>query len=141
MSCHSADFRVFAVAAFALVTDPDSYLDLIGKPFAYGGRGPDAFDCYGLVREMFRRRGVEVPNYNSPTEGARIIAAMLSGANDWQETQCSPGVVLLMRIPGSMHVGFTVDQFRFIHAWEKSGVCVERIQDWRNRIVACYRFA
>lgn len=125
-----------------MVIDPNTYRDLIGKPFAYGGRGPDTFDCYGVVFEMHRRNGMDVPNYTSPTDGVRIIAAMLSGANDWKETKCATGAVLLMRIPGSMHVGFVVDDFRFIHAWERSnGVCVERIHDWRNRIVTCYRFA
>jgi cell wall-associated NlpC family hydrolase len=117
------------------------YRDLIGKPFRWGARGPDAFDCYGLVREIYRRHGIKVPNYTSPTEGPAIIAAMLSGAEMWRETPCAPGTVALMKIPMSMHVGFVLDDFRFIHAWEVSGgVCVERLSDWSHRIVRFYQF-
>ena len=36
--------------------------DLIGCPWVAGGRGPDAFDCWGLVRWCWGRHfGIEVP--------------------------------------------------------------------------------
>jgi cell wall-associated NlpC family hydrolase len=36
--------------------------ELLGLPYAEGGRGPDVFDCYGLVREFHRRRGLSLPD-------------------------------------------------------------------------------
>lgn len=41
------------------------YKDLLGKPFRWGARGPDAFDCWGLVMAVFRRAGVDLKD---PTE-------------------------------------------------------------------------
>jgi hypothetical protein len=35
--------------------------DLIGRPFVRGGRGPHAFDCWGLVLEVRRRLGLALP--------------------------------------------------------------------------------
>ena len=32
--------------------------DLVGKPFLHCGRGPDAYDCFGLVLEVLRRVGI-----------------------------------------------------------------------------------
>jgi len=34
--------------------------DLIGLPFQYGGRGPAAYDCFGLTQEVLRRYGIEL---------------------------------------------------------------------------------
>src|SRR5690242_17088303 len=96
---------------------------LIGIPFAYGGRGPDTFDCWGLVRHLHREvHGVEIPDYDSPTNLASIAQAVEGGLTLWREIESRPGAVILMRIRGlRAHVGFQLDSYRFIHTWEKSG--------------------
>lgn len=35
------------------------YADLIGKPYAAGEWGPDSFDCFSLVAEVYHRLGLE----------------------------------------------------------------------------------
>lgn len=35
--------------------------DLIGKPWRLGARGPDAFDCWGLTREVLQRMRPDKP--------------------------------------------------------------------------------
>jgi len=51
--------------------------DLIGKPHARGARGPDAYDCWGLCAEVYRRGGVQLPCYHSKeltnAEMSRIV--------------------------------------------------------------------
>ena len=39
------------------------YEDLIGVPFVDGGRDTNGMDCWGLVRECFKRQGIVVKDY------------------------------------------------------------------------------
>ena len=34
----------------------------LGKPYSWGGTGPDAFDCYGLVMAAYAQAGTTVPH-------------------------------------------------------------------------------
>lgn len=118
------------------------YADLIGKKFRYGGRGPDYYDCYGLVREMLIRSGVEnPPDYTSPSDGARIIALMLGSRKYWKECECKPGAVALIRLISTMHVGFILPNAKMIHTWDRSGgVVVEYLKEWEKRIITFYEY-
>jgi cell wall-associated NlpC family hydrolase len=133
------------------------YLDLIGVPFAYGGRGPDTYDCYGLVIELFRRQGVSVPDYRSSSDPQIAAMAMESSIaagvwkNKWTKTEAhltpaqslmTPGDVLLLRVVGlPCHVGMVVSKDRFVHTWEGvGGVLTERTSLWQQRILGIYSF-
>lgn len=119
-----------------------TYDDLIGVPFEYGGRGPDKFDCYGLVKELLSREGQEIPDYISPSDGAKIMAIFHSEIRLWQECELKPGAVLLFRVPGNLHVGVYLGDDKFIHTWEASnGVVVERLMIWKTKLVGVYEFA
>jgi cell wall-associated NlpC family hydrolase len=120
------------------------YGDLIGTPFAYGGRrAGESLDCYGLVMEVAKRRGVELPDPRSPTEQARIAAVVSNQvACHWKPCERKPGAVLVFRIGrlGS-HCGVVIDEGRFIHSWEGSkSVVIESIDEWEKRIMGCYEY-
>jgi cell wall-associated NlpC family hydrolase len=58
--------------------------DFVGLPYREGARGPDAYDCYGIVAAVLRAaRGVELPDWYQDREGpqgaARAIDAALTG--------------------------------------------------------------
>ena len=36
-------------------------LSQVGKPYVYGGAGPDAYDCSGLTQSAWRAAGVSIP--------------------------------------------------------------------------------
>jgi cell wall-associated NlpC family hydrolase len=120
------------------------YADLIGTPFQWGGRGPDSYDCFGLVMMLFRvEQGIEVPDVARATCAAEAAIVMRDNAWRWTRIEASEkGCLMFMRARGlGSHVGYCIGQGRFIHVWEDSGgVCVERISDWRNRTVGFYRF-
>ena len=42
------------------------YLDLLGKPFQLGARGPKAFDCWGICLEVGKRAGILYPEDFTP---------------------------------------------------------------------------
>lgn len=119
---------------------------LIGVPFAYGGRGPDTYDCYGLLRELYKRDGIDIPDYTSPTDAGRITALMGCQLHLWELAECCVGAAVLMRVLDrsgntNMHVGYVIDENRMIHTWESSGgVVIEPLEVWKRRIKGFYRY-
>lgn len=54
---------------------------LVGSPFEWGGRGPVAYDCWGLVAEVLRLAGLPVPGNWEAEDGAaasRIMTAQIA---------------------------------------------------------------
>jgi cell wall-associated NlpC family hydrolase len=50
------------VAPNAIVGQAVNYAEAqLGKPYLFGGTGPDAFDCSGLVMMAYRTAGVNIP--------------------------------------------------------------------------------
>ena len=120
------------------------YDDLIGIPFVDGGRdAKKGLDCWGLVKEAFRRQGYEVPDYNiSAAEAADIAGTMKKQEDDWIHLD-GPRVgclVLLRLTPGlwANHVGIYIGDGRFLHAYLPTGVCIARLRRWQSRIVGYY---
>lgn len=115
---------------------------LVGVPFEYGGRGPDTYDCYGLVMKIMSWEGIKLPDYKSPESQGPIAAMMATQLPLWRTTQQKQGSVVLIRIGRHIsHCGYMLDDELMIHAWEKTGgVTVQRTQDWAQRIVGFYRY-
>lgn len=121
-----------------------TYDDLIGAPFVDGGRDPKTgLDCWGLVKEAFRRQGCEVPDYHiSAIEAADIADTMKRQEDDWIRLDGPrAGCLVLLRLtPGlwANHVGIYIGDGRFLHAYLPTGVCVDRLRRWQSRIVGYY---
>ncbi|NQZ53212.1 MAG: C40 family peptidase [Piscirickettsiaceae bacterium] len=119
------------------------YVDLIGVPFEYGGRGDDEYDCYGLLMELMRRDGIEIPDYASPEDGAKITAIFMGELRLWEKCEAKEGVAFLFRVPGNIHVGYCIGGDKFVHTWQHTGgVIVERLSDngWQNRLMGIYKY-
>ncbi|MNO07197.1 hypothetical protein D3C81_2292940 [compost metagenome] len=52
------------------------------------------------------------------------------------------GSVVLLRIKGkACHIGYVLNAYQFIHAWEGSGgAVIERLTDWEKRIEGFYEY-
>lgn len=118
--------------------------DLIGVKFKYGGRGPETFDCWGLVQECHRRwHGVELPDYRSTASPERNAALMASeGQKLWQQLPgIEPGSILLIRVKRyGAHVGFAHSRTRFLQALEGFGVIESRAARFERQILGAYRY-
>ena len=82
---------------------------LIGAPYRRDADGSDgAWNCWALVREVFRRCGVLLPANPVDAVRAHLCAPAVVG----------PGTVLLMRCvsDGGRHVGIVLDRGRVLHA-------------------------
>lgn len=122
-----------------------SLADLIGKPFRDGGRGPDGYDCWGLVIEVMRRCGQELPDYKiGALEFAKIGAEIEQQRPMWRRlVKLSPPCLLLIRLNVAFfcnHIGVYIGEELFIHAREKTGVCLDRVTSpaWAKRIEGFY---
>lgn len=117
----------------------------IGLPFALGGRGPDAYDCWGLVRLVLAEQfGVQVPAYDryQPDAGVTELAHYMAGllwppALAISREQGRPGDVALIPMAGALcHVGVMVapDTLLHTHAGADSGLARLDRQPWRARM-------
>lgn len=117
--------------------------DLIGKPYKIGARGPDAYDCAGLVVELLRRRNIHLGIPDTPTTGdAQLLVMTRILRTRWVDVeQPYRGCVVLF---DGGHVGVMLDLYRFIHCAADVGqVCIERIDSplWRKRFMGYYEYA
>lgn len=123
--------------------DSKLFLDLLGKPFADGARGPEKYDCVGLAMELAKRLGKQVPNYVSSEAElhAQLGAGATSLADCPQIPKPLPGCVVLLRMtPSQHHLAFMVDEYRMIHTTAATGCVIERINSilWQRKVVGFY---
>lgn len=123
------------------------YQDLIGKPFAWGARGPEAFDCWGLVRFALARAGQVVPDYPSNTMGKENAVTMLKAMTEahWlraKDVQIGDVVTFRMNERFPTHVGLMIEPDRFLHILVDTHVVTERLSSplWIRRQMGFYRY-
>jgi len=128
----------------------DKVRDLVGRPFVARGRHPvTGMDCWGLVREVYRRYGMEVPDFSIAPNAFHAVDMTMrkeAGRTNWvrveepKETD-APLVVLMRLHPGLVtHAGVWIGHGRIIHALEGAGVVVSRVGMLKSRIVGYYRY-
>ncbi|MBP7339640.1 NlpC/P60 family protein [Niveispirillum sp.] len=135
--------------------------DYIGLPYRWGARGPEAFDCWGLVEGVMRTRfAVDLPSLRSP-DAEDDFAGMARVANEqaggfvrlfgrehwrdalvWPSPAERPGDIVLMRRGAfPCHVGVVVASDWMIHCQAGIGVAGAQLRhgaEARN-ILALYR--
>jgi cell wall-associated NlpC family hydrolase len=86
----------------------------IGTPYRYGGSGPDAFDCSGLVAYAYRQAGVTLP---------RTAAQQYALARPVRRAELRPGDLVFFRWSGRevSHVGIYAGDGLFVHAPQTGG--------------------
>lgn len=122
----------------------------VGLPYADRGRGPDGWDCWGLVRLVYARMlEVELPScagdYVCSEEAAEVSALLAERASDggWMRaaTPRSFDVALLRRGRYDSHVGVMIDGRRMLHMEGQDAAKVARLDDprWSHRVVGTFR--
>ena len=105
-----------------------SALALQGKPYKNGAKGPDEFDCSGLVYYVFKQHRVSL----LPPAEAQGRAGREVGRDDML-----PGDLVFFKISGDFHVGILINRRDFVHASKSRGVAVDSVDAdyWRKRLV------
>lgn len=122
----------------------------VGAPFADGGRGPVAFDCWGLVRAIYADQlGHDLPTYGdiSSADLIRVARAMAGGQDRWAVVDDpQPFDVALMSSGrggrAAVHVGVAVDPIRIIHTEKATGAVIVPVEHLsiRGRILGWRRY-
>ncbi|WP_243795041.1 C40 family peptidase [Saccharopolyspora gloriosae] len=109
----------------------------LGKPYVFGAKGPDAFDCSGLMQAAWAHAGVPISaGTTSQIHDGRAVAAL---------GQLAPGDLVF--IPGSLgspsnprHVGMYAGYGLIVNAYDEgTGVVLEQLDAWEPQVVAIRR--
>jgi cell wall-associated NlpC family hydrolase len=93
-------------------------ITLLGKPYRSGAKGPQSFDCSGLVHYVYGRFNVMMP---VSTEGLGKVGHEISRGT------MTAGDLAVFRIKGDMHVGIMINALEFIHASKSRGVAIDSL--------------
>jgi peptidoglycan DL-endopeptidase CwlO len=94
----AAEISSSAVVAYAS--------NFIGTPYAWGGNGPDTFDCSGFTSYVFRHFGISLPRTASGQQGVGVSVA---------KSDLQPGDLVFFGSPAH-HVGIYVGNGCYIHS-------------------------
>lgn len=111
----SLDQRVLVALNFALAQR--------GKPYEWGGNGPDSYDCSGLVQQAFIRAGVQLPRVASDQQLATIPVSA---------TDARPGDLAFFGLPAT-HVGMYLGNGIMVDA-PYTGTVVRLDPVWRQSL-------
>lgn len=99
--------------------------DLLGKPFEALGRGPDSYDCWGLVIEVSKRLGREVPDYEiNPGDSKAIYSKYYEVELEYDVVSVPKegDIVLYKRMDGGLHFGIMINFHKMLHVSKSLGV-------------------
>lgn len=122
--------------------------DYLGRAWENGAEGPDAYDCWGLVRAVLRDRfGIALPAVNVDALAPLAVRRAFrdSGEYDhWQEIDApvvEGDVVLMSHAKHVHHIGLWTAG-GVLHAVEGAGVVHQHLQSLRMHgwnVVSVYR--
>ena len=123
--------------------------DLVGVPFVNGGRNPNTgLDCWGLVMVVFKRHGIELPDFKVDAFAYMAIDTLIREATvsrSWEEVfqPCdgdAPLVVLMSIHPVLVtHAGVYIGHNKIIHTMENANTVISKTGLLGKHIVGYYR--
>lgn len=112
----------------------------IGKPYQLAAEGPQAYDCWGLARAIFKERlGLEMPQIAVRETTNSNAMTTIAKQQKWGPVQDAPNCcdALVMRSALGHHIAVAIATskgIRFIHADTLTGVeIIPTIADFAKR--------
>ncbi|WP_194909749.1 C40 family peptidase [Catenulispora rubra] len=137
-AANAAGYHIPAGVPAPIVAAISFALAQVGKPYIWGGTGPDGWDCSGLMMMAYRSAGIAIPRGS--------IAQSTVGSPVYDTNQLRPGDLLF--VPGSDgtvtapgHVGMYLGQGILVEA-PHSGLTVQlsSLQGyWKDNLVSIRR--
>jgi cell wall-associated NlpC family hydrolase len=123
------------------------YTDLIGRPFKHGGRGPESFDCLGLILWVLRQNGCKVDDpcieyAQDWTKDKSYNYFIENYYKQWDKVD-KPELLDVVLFGTDkdypVHAGIVVARNIFIHCSSPHGVIISRLSRVREQINGFYR--
>lgn len=118
------------------------YSDLLNKLFEYGGRGPDSYDCYGLMIELNKRLNRFMPPDYMSNSDCVVISNEINKATQSEfieitrpKSYCLVTFFIVPKI--TSHIGMVLPNlYEFIHILNNTSVTKDRLDsmEWSRRI-------
>jgi len=115
--------------------------NLIGKPYEPGGRGPEVFDCWGLVRYVYDKAfGIHLQDfshiYAHDLKACSKQIADSTASKNWIQTETpSHGTIVAMSRSRVLHhvgVWLDIDGGVCLHAVDGQAVIAQNLQRLRQ---------
>lgn len=102
-------------------------MSLIGRPYEAGAKGPDKFDCSGLIHYVYRSVNVILP---------LTVEGLMKIGKDIRREDLKAGDIVFFRDKTGLHAGIMVNRRDFVHASKKKGVGLDSIDSpyWKKRL-------
>jgi cell wall-associated NlpC family hydrolase len=118
--------------------------DLIGIPYKPHGRDKNGMDCYGIVIEVLRRKGITVADVFYPDTALEtnkyVLQILVNSIPNTRLEIPEEGAVVEILVYGQpSHVGVCLGDGTFIHALKRIGVVIEPLSRYQHKIKGYYR--
>ena len=121
--------------------------DLIGKPFKDRGRGEDGYDCWGLVLEVFKRYGINLPDFDISAYAHKMVAKKVDEEKNkscWKKLDKPevPSICIFGKGGFVHHLGVYIGNGKFIHSLIGKGVQIDRLSSpiWKKQLLGFYKY-
>jgi hypothetical protein len=113
---------------------------LLNKPWVANTRGPDAFDCWGLVHYVYAKQlGIELPSYlyiDACSDHAKSVIDAATRSESWKEVKVPFELAVVAMSVGKRfcHVGLWTEEADglVIHCSEISGVRASSLHEIKS---------
>jgi len=123
------------------------YEQYLGIKYKFNGISKeDGFDCITLVHQVAKDNGVYIPNINHEAFNINNFVPLMiieKATGDWFNVERQPKVAVVFKIAGMIrHIGFMIDNDRFIHIMKDSNVSIEKLSSphWNKRVEGFYKY-
>jgi cell wall-associated NlpC family hydrolase len=126
--CASKQVRVYESIPESRSQIVEYAMTLMGKPYKSAAKGPDAFDCSGLVYYVYKRFDIPLPYTTEELDRAGFEIPRQS---------VLPGDLVFFKIKRAYHMGIMVDGHGFIHASKSRGVAIDKLNTpyWQKSLL------
>jgi cell wall-associated NlpC family hydrolase len=113
--------------------------EFVGKPFLKYGRGPDGYDCWGIVLAISKLLGMRLPDYKdiSHAEYERVWNVVHTHLPEFDVVD-NPNIgdiVLFKNISGQAHFGIMISKYMFINCNEEFGVHISSRNGFSEHLI------